>query len=171
MANASKYRVLAFGKLKTEGLRTSADYYLKLIQHLKKFNSTISFSELELKSLPVPNKSEATREKIQHQEAELLINVFQTGRKIVLLDETGKNLTTQEWTDWLKREERSETKGIDFCIGSSLGFSKEIREKAALTLSLGKQTLPHELARVVLLEQLYRSLSYGLGLPYHIEGS
>lgn len=162
-----RVRILAFGKLKTPGLRAAADHYMKLIR------PWVTVQETELKPLPVPNKSAATRTRIQGEEAEILQSSFGKGRPpaIYLLDETGKTQTTQAWAHLVTQWKGSGEAEIALVIGSSLGFSDELRKRARGVLSLGPQTLPHELARVVLLEQLYRAWSVTEGHPYHNEGS
>jgi 23S rRNA (pseudouridine1915-N3)-methyltransferase len=150
--------VYAFGKLRTPGLREAADHYKKLL------GTWIDLDEVELKSQHVSDKSPATRKKIQEQEGEMLLE--RLGKTpFYLLDETGKALSTQAWVDLVAQP------GIAFCVGGSLGFSDALRRAAKGAISLGPQTLPHELARVVLFEQLYRAWSVTRGHPYHNEGS
>jgi 23S rRNA (pseudouridine1915-N3)-methyltransferase len=162
--------LVAFGKLKTPGLRESADYYRKLLR------TWTELEEIELKPLSVPDKSEATRRKIQEKEGELLLAKLEQTRSYYLLDERGKALDTQGWARLARSWEESSSGGagagvsVALCIGSSLGFSEEVRSRARGLLSLGPQTLSHELARVVLLEQVYRAWSVNRGHPYHNEG-
>jgi len=162
--------VLAFGKLKTPGLREAADYYLRLA------NGYCSVDELELKPIPVPQKSTAIRKQIQTKELELVRKALhsQNGNRnlLYLLDEGGKSLRTEDWANQIRIWEQNGIQNVTFCVGSSLGFAEELRiEAKGRMISLGCQTLPHELARVVLLEQLYRALSVTRGHPYHNEGS
>jgi 23S rRNA (pseudouridine1915-N3)-methyltransferase len=163
-----KLTLLAFGKLKTPGLQESADYYRKLIR------TWVPIQEIELKPLPVPDKNPATRAKIQSKEAELLsdkLSGLLSGRgALYLLDEGGKARTTHQWADLVREWESSSIPEVALCIGSSLGFDESVRKRARGILSLGPQTLPHELARVVLLEQLYRAWSVTRGHPYHVQG-
>jgi 23S rRNA (pseudouridine1915-N3)-methyltransferase len=163
-----RIKLFVFGKLKTPGLRDSADYYFRLLR------PWASLDEIELKPCPVPDKSPATRTKIQKKETDLLLSQVETHgdlRAIFLLDEGGQSRTTLQWADWIKNLEALGQKSpLSFCIGSSLGFSPELRKLAKGTFSLGPQTLSHELARVVLTEQLYRALSVIQGHPYHNEG-
>jgi 23S rRNA (pseudouridine1915-N3)-methyltransferase len=161
-----KISVIAFGKLKTPGLREAADYYLKLIRSFQP-----SVQEIELKALSVPDKSAATRSLIQKKEGELLLDKLPPRAALFILDEAGKNLPTRDWAATFKRLEEDSVPEVVFCVGSSLGFAEDIRKKARGSLSLGSQTLPHELARVVLLEQIYRAQSVLKGHPYHNEGS
>jgi 23S rRNA (pseudouridine1915-N3)-methyltransferase len=156
--------LFSFGKLKTPGLRDAADYYKKLIR------PWAPIEEFELKPVQVPDKSASTRERIQKQEAELLLERVraQSARApIYLMDETGKALTTAEWAKNVSSWESEAGSDIAICVGSSLGFSDALRKQARSTFSLGPQTLPHELARVVLMEQLYRAWSVARGHPYH----
>ena len=87
--------------------------------------------------------------------------------KLVLIDSRGKQLSSEELARFLEREQVNAIP-IMFAIGGSDGFSEEARHHAAFTLSLGKMTLPHELARVVLIEQLYRAFSILAHHPYHL---
>jgi 23S rRNA (pseudouridine1915-N3)-methyltransferase len=161
--------LFAFGKLKTPGLRDTADYYKKIIR------PWTPIEEIELKPLPIPEKSPSLRAKIQEKEAILLSDRMKTETSnrgfFYLLDETGKAKSTQSWANDIRTWESEGVSSVSFCIGSSLGFSKELRQQAKGLLSLGPQTLSHELARVVLLEQVYRALSVTRGHPYHNEGS
>ena len=87
--------------------------------------------------------------------------------KLVLVDLRGKELSSEELAEFLRREQVNGSPLL-FAIGGSDGFSDEARRCAGFTLSLGKMTLPHELARVVLLEQLYRAFTILANHPYHL---
>jgi 23S rRNA (pseudouridine1915-N3)-methyltransferase len=87
---------------------------------------------------------------------------------LVLLDARGKQFSSEELAKFLRDHEERNSLPLAFAIGGADGFSEEARRKAALVLSLGKMTLAHELARVVLLEQLYRACTIRQGHPYHL---
>jgi len=87
--------------------------------------------------------------------------------KLVLLDSRGKQFSSEELAAFLEREQVNAIPLL-FAIGGSDGFSEEARRHAGFMLSLGKMTLPHELARVVLVEQLYRALTILKRHPYHL---
>ncbi|MCM2322075.1 MAG: 23S rRNA (pseudouridine(1915)-N(3))-methyltransferase RlmH [Oligoflexia bacterium] len=157
--------LVTFGKLKTPGLREAADHYLKLLA------PWVSLEETELKPLAVPDKSPATRKLIQQREGELLLKRTSKLRGFYLLDEGGKSQPTHGWANLVKTWEREGLSEVALCVGSSLGFSPAVRAASRGILSLGPQTLPHELARVVLLEQLYRAWSVVKNHPYHNEGA
>jgi 23S rRNA (pseudouridine1915-N3)-methyltransferase len=160
--------IFAFGKLKTPGLRQAADYYLKLTR------PWIHVEEIQLKAIPVTDTSASTRLVIQEKEEQLLLGRIdselaksRSRATLILMDEDGTNKSTLEWAKDFEKSENQATSALCICIGSSLGFSKSIRKTAPHAISLGQQTLPHELARVVLLEQIYRAYSILKGHPYH----
>jgi 23S rRNA (pseudouridine1915-N3)-methyltransferase len=87
---------------------------------------------------------------------------------LVLLDSRGKQLSSEEFAKWLGEYQHRNSMPLLFAIGPADGFSDEARRAATLVLSLGKMTLAHELARVVMLEQLYRAFTILKGHPYHL---
>ena len=86
---------------------------------------------------------------------------------LVLLDSRGKQLSSEELAKFLGDCQNQNSLPVVFAVGPANGFSEEARQSASLLLSLGKMTLAHELARVVLLEQLYRAFTILKGHPYH----
>jgi 23S rRNA (pseudouridine1915-N3)-methyltransferase len=85
---------------------------------------------------------------------------------LVALDERGKALSSVDFAKWLGRQQDT-GRDVAFVIGGDEGLSDEVRGKAALVLSLSAMTLPHRLARLVLVEQVYRAFSILRGEPYH----
>jgi 23S rRNA (pseudouridine1915-N3)-methyltransferase len=85
----------------------------------------------------------------------------------VALDRKGKMRSSLEMADWLGRLLEEWPHPIAFVIGSDLGLADSVRESARESLSFGPLTLPHELARLVLFEQVYRSLAIRAGIKYH----
>ena len=93
-----------------------------------------------------------------------------TGRTVpllVLLDSRGKEITSEQFASFIETQQSADVQQLVFAIGPPDGFSDEARTCASKLLSLGKMTLPHELARVVLLEQLYRAFTILRKHPYH----
>jgi 23S rRNA (pseudouridine1915-N3)-methyltransferase len=88
---------------------------------------------------------------------------------IVLLDERGKEYRTIEFAEWLRKKSMVSVKRIVFVIGGPWGFSKEVIESASETLSLSKMTFPHQMVRLLFVEQLYRAFTVIKGEPYHHE--
>ena len=90
-----------------------------------------------------------------------------TAPVFVLLDARGRQFTSEEFAELLRDQQDRGTQHLLFGIGPANGFSSEARDAADLILSFGKMTLAHELARVVLLEQIYRAFTILKGHPYH----
>jgi 23S rRNA (pseudouridine1915-N3)-methyltransferase len=86
---------------------------------------------------------------------------------LVILDSQGKHLSSQDFARFLGEYQDRNPLPLIFAIGPADGFSETVRETAQHTISLGKMTLAHELARVVLLEQIYRAFTIMKGHPYH----
>jgi 23S rRNA (pseudouridine1915-N3)-methyltransferase len=86
---------------------------------------------------------------------------------LVLLDARGKQFSSEELAQFISAHQTRGTQQLLFALGGADGFSEQMRTSAGVVLSLGKMTLPHELARVVLLEQLYRAFTIIKGHPYH----
>jgi 23S rRNA (pseudouridine1915-N3)-methyltransferase len=90
-----------------------------------------------------------------------------TSPVLVLLDERGKQFSSDELADWLRHQRDAGLQRLVFAVGPADGWLAEDRARAGLLLSFGSMTLPHELARVVISEQLYRAFTILAGHPYH----
>ena len=90
-----------------------------------------------------------------------------TAPVLVLLDSQGKQMSSEELAAYIESQQSADVQQLLFAIGAADGFSDEARSRASKLLSLGRMTLPHELARVVLLEQLYRAFTIIRKHPYH----
>lgn len=160
-----KITLIGFGKLKTQGLREACDAYIKKLSHY------CDFQEIELKPTEVTEKSAQASQKIKLDEAsrlkEKIAKSCSPRAKMVLLDERGKSLDSVSWAKKIEGFKDSSTPELVFCIGGSLGFLDSLRSDADWCVNLGPQTTSHELARVILAEQLYRSMSIISGHPYH----
>ncbi len=88
---------------------------------------------------------------------------------VVLFDEVGKELTSQEFSDFLQRKEVGGISDISFIIGGTDGHTDAVRRVGDYSLALSQLTLPHDLAMVVAIEAIYRALTIGAGHPYHRE--
>jgi 23S rRNA (pseudouridine1915-N3)-methyltransferase len=90
-----------------------------------------------------------------------------TAPVVVLLDSRGKAMTSEEFAGWIGRQRDNGVQHLVFAVGPADGWSAKTRESASLLLSFGPMTLPHELARVVLVEQVYRAFTILANHPYH----
>lgn len=93
-----------------------------------------------------------------------------TAPVVVLLDERGKPVSSEGLAEWLRGRRDEGRQRVVFALGPADGWSQEERARADLLLSLGPMTLPHELARVVVSEQVYRAFTILAGHPYHRGG-
>ena len=100
-------------------------------------------------------------------EGERLQKALARDKYIICLDQTGKEFRSEEFSDWLQSRMSESVSRLAFVIGGAWGLSPSLLEKATLRLSLSKMTLPHELARLVLVEQIYRALTLWKGEKYH----
>lgn len=103
----------------------------------------------------------------KNREAEFIYRVVEPGQYLIGLHDTGATLTSEGFADFLRRMDEKESRGIAFIIGGPFGLSESLLESCSTLLSLSAFTFPHELARVVLLEQLFRAESILRRFPYH----
>ena len=94
-------------------------------------------------------------------------NSARTSPVLVLLDSRGKQLTSEDFAKFIQQHQDRGIQQLVFAVGGADGFSSEALAAARHQISLGKMTLPHEFARVILLEQLYRAFTILKGHPYH----
>jgi 23S rRNA (pseudouridine1915-N3)-methyltransferase len=85
----------------------------------------------------------------------------------VVLDERGQNLDSLKFARWLERLTIDSPHGVNFVVGGDVGIDDTVRQRADTLLSLSAMTLPHQLARLVLLEQIYRACTLMRNIPYH----
>ena len=149
-----KIKVAWIGKTKEPAVEALTEEYLKRISRYAEVAGLALKDEAAILSLA---NGERQQKHSQNKER----------HKLILLDSRGKQFSSEELADFLEREQVNATRLL-FAIGGSDGFSEEARRLAGFTLSLGKMTLPHELARVVLVEQLYRAFTILKNHPYHL---
>lgn len=143
-----KIKVAWIGKTKDAAIQSLTDEYLKRLSR---------YAEVEGVAL----KDEATVLKLCAPGA-------RHRHTLVLLDGRGKQFSSEELARFLGDYQDRNPLPLLFAVGGADGFSDQARQSSTLVLSLGKMTLAHELARVVLLEQLYRSFTILKGHPYHL---
>ena len=144
-----KLKIAWIGKTKEPAIQSLTDEYLKRLSR---------YAEVEGLAL----KDESALLKLCGREAR---SVRYT---MVLLDSRGKQLSSEEFAEFLGNHHDRNPSTLTFAVGPANGFTATTRQEANLLLSLGKMTLAHEIARVVLLEQLYRAFTILKGHPYHL---
>jgi 23S rRNA (pseudouridine1915-N3)-methyltransferase len=103
---------------------------------------------------------------VREREGARLLTAAPSGSRIMACDETGDELTSRQFADWLQQA-RESARDVTFVIGGAYGLASSVREGADRLLKLAPWTLPHELARLVLAEQLYRAGTIVRREPYH----
>ena len=122
------------------------------------------FAIIETKEEPiVKNRNDDT---LRKKEAEVMRDKIPSGAKIVCLDKSGKTLASRQFAEQLQVWEE-DAQDVFFVIGGALGLHETLLRHADATLSLGKMTLTQDLARVVLLEQVFRGFTIVRGIPFH----
>jgi 23S rRNA (pseudouridine1915-N3)-methyltransferase len=97
-----------------------------------------------------------------------LLRLAQNKHRLVLMESAGRQLTSEEFAGFIRQHLEKNAMPLVFAIGAASGFSGELRKAASTVISLGKITMPHELARVVLIEQVYRAFTILNRHPYHL---
>ena len=145
-----KLKVAWVGKTKEPAIQLLTDEYLRRLSRYAEAEGIALKDELALLQLGRPSSRSATKP------------------VLVLLDGKGRQISSEELAKFLGNHQDRNPAPLVFAIGPANGFSEATRQSAAMLLSLGKMTIAHELARVVLLEQLYRAFTILQGHPYHL---
>ena len=150
-----KIVITAIGKLKDDNIKSL------IAEYVKRLPWTIKIVEIEAST-----KSK-NPEVLKLEEEKSILEKIPNGFFKIALDERGSLLSSEELARSLAKISTNQTGNIAFIIGGSDGLSENIRKSANLTISLGKMTYPHMLARLLLVEQLYRSWTIIEGKSYH----
>ena len=154
--------IAAVGRLKQGPERELVSHYAGRIEAAGRSHA---LGPLEIVELPESRAATADLRKVD--EAARLLNAAGKAEALVVLDETGKPATSRAFAEFLRVKRDGGCARIALAIGGPDGHGAEIIRKSALVLQLGAITLPHGLARIVLLEQIYRAVTIIGGHPYH----
>jgi 23S rRNA (pseudouridine1915-N3)-methyltransferase len=143
-----KLKVAWIGKTKDAAIQSLTDQYLKRISRY-----------VDIEALPVANEAALLKWKER--------SGSHPAHQIAILDSRGKQFSSEEFAHYLRDYQDRNPQPLILAIGPADGFSDEMRTAANAVIALGKMTLAHELARVVLLEQVYRAFTILKGHPYH----
>ena len=156
-----KVDIIALGKLKEKYLRNASDEYAKRLSRY----CDLKITELSPVALS-DNPSENEISNALLKEREMISRAIPKDSFIVALCIEGKEISSEELA-YVFKEKANEGKRICFIIGSSYGLSEEIKKFADMRLSVSKMTFPHQLFRIMLLEQTYRAFKINEGGTYH----
>ena len=154
--------VISVGKLKEKPYRQMADEYLKRLSRFGRYE------EIELADLPErEGASPAEEEKIRTREGEAILQRIRPGDRVIALTIPGKQRSSPELAAEIREAKNRGAGRLVFLIGGSLGLGANVLERADGEMSMSRMTFPHQLAKVMLLEQLYRADKISAGERYH----
>lgn len=154
--------LIAMGKLKEKFYLSAAEEYQKRLK------GYCNFQLLELPEYRLPeNPSDPEISAGLDKEADLILSKIPKGAWLCIFTPEGKTLSSPEFAQKLKDVKLSGKSSACFLIGSSFGISQKIKDMADFKLSMGPMTFPHHLARIMVLEQIYRAEAIQAGSKYH----
>ncbi len=148
--------VCAIGRMRDKNERALADGYKDRAEALGRSLGITAVNLVEIDQKADPER-----------EAEAILSALPPGALIVALDETGKERPSRDFAKWLEGHKDTGQRDIALVIGGADGHGAKLREAARETLSLGAMTWPHMLARIMMMEQIYRAISILARHPYH----
>lgn len=154
--------IIAIGKLKEQYLRDASAEYQKRLSTLCKLN----IIELNPEKLS-DNPSAKEIENALNSEAKKIIEKIPKGAKVYSMCIEGKQRTSEELSAEIDSLTVEGISNIVFIIGGSFGLSDEVKKLSSFRLSMSKMTFPHQIARIMLLEQIYRATQISIGTKYH----
>ena len=160
----TKLLILAVGRLKDPAEQALAEDYLRRAGPLLK---RLGISGVTVRELP--ESRAGTAELRKKQEADDILKRIDATAPLLLLDERGENMTSRTFMATLRKLAARGARELVIVIGGPDGVDERLRNRADVSLALGRMTWPHRLVRIMLAEQLYRAGSIAAGLPYHRE--
>lgn len=157
-----KISIITVGKLKEKYLKQGIAEYMKRLSAYAK----VDIVEVPDEKAP-ETMSPADEEIVKRKEGDRLLAHISPDTYVITLEINGKMLTSEQLADKMNELMTYGKSKIAFVIGGSLGLSEEVRQRSDFALSFSKMTFPHQLMRMVLLEQVYRGFRIIKGEPYH----
>lgn len=154
-----KLSVICMGRTKERFIREGITKYLEYLKH---------YAETELRELreeKIHDLKDAPV--IRKREAEKIVKALAPGAYVIALDERGREFTSHEFAGFLNDRLASGVRETAFVIGGAMGLDESITKKANMALALSRWTMTHEMARLALLEQVYRAFTIITGKTYH----
>lgn len=158
-----RFTFLTIGKIKEKWMRQGIDEYLKRLSPIAKVE-ILSPDEEKMPENPSP----AMKEKVMEKEGDKLLKYLKDEDFLIFLDLKGKPVTSEGLADILRRKMVSGTSRFFFMIGGPYGNGENIRKRANLKISISAMTFTHQMARLILAEQVYRAMKIIRHEPYHL---
>ena len=156
--------ILAVGRLKNGPER---DLFERYATRISRSGKSLHFSGPGITEVPESRAGDANTRK--RDESAQLVEKMDHSTRLIVLDERGKDVTSQEFANILKTEQENGTSVLAFAIGGPDGHGEEVKTRAFRTIRFAAATWPHQLVRVMLAEQIYRAVTILSGHPYHRE--
>ncbi len=154
--------IISVGKLKDAFFNEASDEYLKRLKAFAKMNV------IEIKAGVLPeNPKDSEINAVLEKEGEEILKKIPSGAKVVSLCIEGKLYSSEDLAHLFESTALSGTSHIIFIIGGSYGLADKVKSRSDIRLSMSKMTFPHRLARIMLLEQIYRACKINAGEAYH----
>lgn len=154
--------LICVGKLKEKYLKQG------IAEYMKRLNAYANVSIVEVADEPTADQMSDTEiEQVLAKEAEKIKTRLDPQRKVIVLAIEGKVISSEELASQLEQYATYGDSKVTFIIGGSLGLADELKKSADLSISFGRITLPHQLMRLVLVEQVYRAFRINKGHAYH----
>lgn len=154
--------IIAVGKIKEKYIQMGIDEFKKRLSRY------CSLNIIEVNDEKAPeNLSEREMELVKQKEGERILSKIPLNSYVIALAIEGKSLSSEEFSEKIRSLMIDSINNITFIIGGSLGLSKEVLDKSHFKLSFSKMTFPHQLMRLILLEQIYRAFKIMKNEPYH----
>ncbi|NFM32029.1 23S rRNA (pseudouridine(1915)-N(3))-methyltransferase RlmH [Clostridium botulinum] len=154
--------IISVGKIKEKFLKAAIDEYSKRLSKYCKLNI------IEVPDEKTPDNASLKEENIiKEKEGTLILKHIKDNSFVIALDLKGKSIASEEFSDLIENSRLTGNSTIAFVIGGSLGLSEQVLSRANYRLSFSKMTFPHQLFRVMLLEQVYRAFRILCREPYH----
>ena len=157
-----RINIVCVGKIKEKYLKLGIDEFKKRLSKYCK----LEIIQLEDEKAP-ENLSDKEMLMIKEKEGKKLLSKIKDNSYVIALAIDGKNLSSEELAETINKLGVRGISNITFVIGGSLGLSDEVLSRADYKLSFSKMTFPHQLMRLILLEQVYRAYRINNGEPYH----
>jgi len=146
--------------------KTTEDYLnIAINKYLKRLKFYVNFEMIIIPELK--NVKKINFEQQKEKEGKLILSKINKTDYVVLLDEKGKEFSSEKFADWLNNKQINSTKTLTFIVGGPYGFSKEIYLLASEKISLSQMTFSHQMIRLLFVEQLYRAYTIINNEPYH----
>lgn len=151
--------VLSVGKIASPWILTGIDTFESRIGKYTKYSAIV---------IPdIKNAKSMSKDNIKEEEGKSILQQLSPSDFVVLMDEKGKEFTSREFARWIQKQMNSGRKRLVVVIGGPYGFSPDVYQRADFKIALSQMTFTHEMAKLILTEQIYRGMTILRGEPYH----